>query len=115
MFKVLDTQDHYLGVEISGEVDKLEYSQALSFLKDKFKDNSEVDLLIDIRKISENRFSEIWRELEADILDFRGVRRLALVGGKSHLHTMEKLVESAPSESKYFLEHEMDQARDWVH
>lgn len=116
MFQVLDSKDHYIGIKLSGKIDKEEYRLALLHLKQKFLENNQVDLLIDISDLDYGSSASIWEDLKSDIKNFPVIQKLAVVGSRENQRELSpSLAPLVKQEAKYFPKEDEARAREWVH
>lgn len=116
MFQVTENQQGYLGIKLSGKVQREEYRKLLTQIEEKLEAQEPLDILVDISELKTFTMGAIWEDVKFDFRNFRTIRKLAIVGDRDNQKLLDPLSEPfVTEEAKYFSKADETLAREWVH
>ena len=116
MHEIVEDQNDYLAVKLSGKVDRKEYQEVLSNLKNKITGDNKVDLLVDLSELDKFTVGALWEDIKFDIKNFKVIRRFAIVGDRNTIKVLDPISEPfVTDEAKFFNKSEFEEAQKWVH
>ncbi|MGE0822111.1 MAG: STAS/SEC14 domain-containing protein [Candidatus Binatia bacterium] len=104
-----------LELHVGGVLGKEDYKRFVPLANERIQTQGKVNLLIKMSDFRGWSPSALWEDLKFDVRHYRDVSRVALVGKKPSqegLATLSKPFTGA--EVKFYLEQDIDAARQWV-
>lgn len=109
------THDGYVEVHVSGKLDKADYEGMVPEIEQLIREEGKLRLVFVLDDFHGWTAGAIWEDLKFEVRHFNDVDRLAIVGEKKWHERMAGVCRLfTTGDVKYFEQHEMDEARQWV-